>query len=480
MTTARVHDVAVIGAGVAGLAAATRTASLGLATIVFDELPSPGGQIYRAITTTPLRRPEVLGGDFWHGAAIVRAFQSSGAEYLPGVSAWAIERNADGTFGIGVSGGRRGTRIAETFTARALIIATGAIERPFPFEGWTLPGVIAAGGAQALLKTSALVPSGRVVLAGCGPLLWLTAWQMQNAGVAIECVLETIPRGRLAEAMRHAPGFMFSSYLARGLELVRTVRRRALVVEHVEALRAHGEARIASVRYSVDGRWSELAADVLLISQGVVPHLHLPAALGCELRWNEGQACFEPIVDAWGGSSVENVFVAGDAAGIGGSHAADARATLAAIAVANALGRIDAARRDADAAAPRRALAAALRGRAFLDALYRPTDSFRRPRGPTLVCRCEEVRADDVREAVRLGGTTPAAAKAATRCGMGRCQGRLCSLTLVELVADEFGCSPADLGYPRVRFPVKPVTLAEVAGWRSEPEAERAVNREIG
>ena len=218
-----------------------------------------------------------------------------------------------------------------------------------------------------------------------------------------------------------------------------------------------------------------MAADALVLSHGVVPNLHLAAALGCEIAWNPTQASFEPIVDAWGGTTIGNVFVAGDGAGVAGVEAAIARGRLAALAAANALGRIDAARRDAEAEAPLRAVAHGLRGRAFLDVLYRPADAFRRPDGDTLACRCEEVTARAVRDAVRAGATDVDALKVATRCGMGPCQGRFCALTACEIVADERGVSPADVGHPRVRFPVRPVTLAEVASWPATPGAERAV-----
>jgi len=475
--SARIHDVAVIGAGPAGLAAATTTASLGLATIVFDESPSPGGAIYRALTTTPVRRPEVLGPDYWRGGNLVRAFQSSGAEYLPATSVWAVARRDDGVFDLGVTGGRPTARIAGTFAARSLLIATGTLERPFPVPGWTLPGVVTAGGVQTLLKSAALVPEGRVVFAGCGPLLWQVAWQCLNAGASIDLVLETIPRGRLAEAMRHAPGFMFSGYLARGLELVRTVRRRARVIEHVEALEAQGDGRIERVRYAVDGAWQQVDADALVLSHGVVPNVHLAAALGCDLVWNETRASFEPIVDAWGGTAIGNVFVAGDGANVAGVDAGVARGRLSALAAANALGCIDATRRDAEAEAPRRALGQALRGRAFLDVLYRPADAFRRPVSETLVCRCEEVNARELREAVQAGAGDFAELKVRTRCGMGPCQGRFCALTACEIVAEARGVSPAQIGHPRVRFPVRPVTLTEVAAWPANDIADRAVDR---
>ncbi len=108
---------------------------------------------------------------------------------------------------------------------------------------------------------------------------------------------------------------------------------------------------------------------------------------------------------------------------------------------------------------------------------HRPADCFRVPRGDTVVCRCENVTAQRVIEALRLGASGPNQVKAFTRCGMGPCQGRFCGLTVTELVARERRISPEAAGYFRLRWPVKPITLAELASAPSSPEAERAVVR---
>src|SRR5690606_36021433 len=177
------------------------------------------------------------------------------------------------------------------------------------------------------------------------------------------------------------------------------VRRRVEVVEHVERLEALGESRVSGVRFRSGGRERQREATTLVVSHGVVPQLDVASALGCELRWNERQACYEPVLDAHGGTTREHLWIAGDAGGIAGADAAQARGTLAALAAANALGQIDASRRDREAESPLHELRRALRGREFLDALYRPPAWLRRPSGSTLVCRCEEVSAQVVRDA---------------------------------------------------------------------------------
>ena len=174
-------DVAVVGAGPAGLAAATRCARLGLATTLFDEQSAPGGQIYRGITDAPAERVALLGADYARGAALVDAFRATAAAYVPARRCGRRERCPMATIELGVSHSgapaAAATPTTQIVRARAVILATGAQERPFPIPGWTLPGVMSVGGAQILLKTAGLVPQGRVVIAGSGPLLWLAAGQ---------------------------------------------------------------------------------------------------------------------------------------------------------------------------------------------------------------------------------------------------------------------------------------------------------------
>ncbi len=154
MTIRDAYDVAVVGAGPAGLAAATLAARAGLATVLFDEQPAAGGQIYRAAGITPLRAGSVLGDDYWRGRGLIEAFAASGAQHVPGATVWSLSRERE----IGVTHGGA----ARIVRATRVILATGAIERPFPIPGWTMPGVMTVGAAQILLKTAGLKPDGKV------------------------------------------------------------------------------------------------------------------------------------------------------------------------------------------------------------------------------------------------------------------------------------------------------------------------------
>lgn len=470
-------DLLVVGAGPAGLAAATLAAGLGVDTVLLDEQPAPGGQIYRAITTTPVTDKNILGEDYWHGASLVGPFKQSGARYVPGATVWAVAEHTaphpDKGFEVAYSVAGE----ARVVHARRLLLATGAQERPFPIPGWTLPGVITAGAAQILLKTSGVVPADRTVLAGSGPLLYLVAWQYLNAGVKIDALLETTPSGRMGQAMSKVWGFLRSPYLGKGLKLLRAVKAAVPIVKGVTSLEALGDGKLQSVRYTAGGVTKTLPAEQLMLHQGVVPNVNLSRAVGAEHRWNDALDCWEPQVDAWGLTTVDGIGMAGDGAGIAGALAAEHRGRLAALQAAHLLGRIDAARRDSEAVAPREALARAVRGREFFDALYKAPDAFRRPTGDTIVCRCEEVTAAQVRETVKLGCSGPNQMKAFLRCGMGPCQGRFCGLTVAEIIAEERGVPTKEVGYYRLRFPTKPLTLGELASLPQTDDSRQAVVR---
>lgn len=470
-------ELLVVGAGPAGLCAAAAAAALGVDTLLLDEQQAPGGQIYRAITTTPVTDKGILGDDYWHGASLLAPFKASGARHEPGATVWSVSRMTAPDPGAGFEVGYSVKGEARLLHARHILLATGAQERPFPIPGWTLPGVITAGAAQILLKSAGLVPGGRTVLAGCGPLLYLIAWQYLNAGVRIDRILETTPPGRLRQALPHVFDFLRSPYFGKGLKLVREVKAAIPIVKGVMGLKALGHDRLESVQYTVGGRTETLAADQLMLHQGVVPNVNLSRAAGVEHEWNPAMDCWQPRVDVWGATSVPGIGIAGDGAGIAGARAAECRGLLAALNAACVLGHVDTAQRDQDARPYWKVLERAVRGRAFFDALYKAPDAYRRPTGDTIVCRCEEVTAEQVRQTVALGCTGPNQMKAFLRCGMGPCQGRFCGLTVSELIADERGVPVADVGYYRLRFPTKPLTLGELAALPQTEESRQAVIR---
>jgi len=331
-------ELAIIGAGPAGMAAAVLAAEFGVETALIDEQASPGGQIYRGIERSRPNSP--LGPDDLAGRDLVAALRANRVEYRPSTTLWHID--PDGALYLETNGR------SEVLTAYRILLAIGAFERPVPIPGWTLPGVMAAGAAQILLKSADLVPEGRAVLGGQGPLLYLVAAQLARAGAPPIALLETTPwENHLAAARQLDKVWAGRRILAKGLGLIFAVRRAGVPVRGgVRGLRAIGQRSLERVAW--DG--GELAADHLFLHEGVIPNVQVSLALQLRHEWDESQLCWRPALDPWGQTSLPNIVIAGDGGGIAGAEAAALSGRLAALDAAAWLGHIGEPERDRRAA----------------------------------------------------------------------------------------------------------------------------------
>jgi octopine oxidase subunit A len=444
--------LAIVGAGPAGMAAAVLAAELGIEVALIDEQGAPGGQIYRGIERSQPNSP--LGTDYLAGRPLAAALRNSRVEYRPSTTVWHID--PEGVLYL-ESGGR-----TDLLTVHKILLATGAFERPVPIPGWTLPGVMGAGAAQILLKTGDLVPEGRAVLAGQGPLLHLFAAQLVRAGAPPIALFETTPLENYLKAARFA-GTLWAGrrMLFKGLGLMLAVKRAGIPVRRgVRGLRALGNRRFERIAWE----GGELAADHLFLHEGVIPNVQMSLALQLRHEWEEAQLCWRPTLDRWGQTSLPNIAIAGDGGGIAGAEAAALSGRLAALGVAVQLGRIGESERDRRALPIRQALDRELALRPFLDRLYRPPLSVLVPPDDNVIaCRCEEVTVGRIRQAVRLGAPGPNQVKAFTRCGMGPCQGRMCGPVVSAVMGDTLGKPIAEIGTYRPRAPYKPITVGALA-----------------
>jgi bacterioferritin-associated ferredoxin len=249
-------------------------------------------------------------------------------------------------------------------------------------------------------------------------------------------------------------------------------------IKGVQEFRALGEGRLQQIEYTLPGGGTQRAdAQVLLVHEGVVPSIHMTRALECEHVWSAQQSCFAPKLNEWGCTSRPGLYVAGDGAGIGGATAACARGEIAALGMALDAGALDAGRAQSAAAPLRADLAGMLRLRPMLDALYPPRPNICSPADDTIVCRCEELTAGDIRKAADLGQPGPNQIKSFTRAGMGPCQGRQCGYTIANILAEKQQRPVADVGFYRIRPPLKPLTLGELASLDLEEDVKGAATK---
>ena len=439
------------------MAAAIAARRYGLNVMVVDEQPMPGGQIWRSVDAAH-RRDTILGAAYVDGRAVAASFRASGAIYEPETQLWQIEEG----FRAYVSR----DRVPKVIHADSLVLATGAQERPVPFPGWTLPGVLTVGAAQILLKSAGEIATDPVWIAASGPLPLLYASQLLRAGGRIAGYIDTTPAGQWRAALRYLPQALWSAgEIMKGLGWIAQLRASGVpIFKGVTDLEAIGDERIEEVRFrSRTGKAQSRPANVLFVHEGIVPSIHTAASLGCTMVWSDRQDCFHPIVDDWGETSSDGVFIAGDGAGIAGAKAALLRGELVGIRIAHRRGRLLSSEADHIAAPVRRKLQRELAVRPFLDALFKPRRKVFLPSENTIACRCEGVTAAEVRNLARLGRPGPNQVKSSSRCGMGPCQGRQCGYTVTRILAEAQGRSPGDVGYYHVRPPLKPVTLGELA-----------------
>lgn len=452
-------DIAVIGAGPSGMAAAMRVAKAGVSVVLLDEFPEAGGAVWRGLANASGERKQRMIRDYSVGFEMLERFSGKALEHKRGAKVWEVSRDRVISYSQG--------EMAKQLTARRIILATGALERPMPFPGWTLPGVMTAGAAQIMLKTSRPVPAGQVVMAGSGPLLYLVATQLLEAGHPPEAIIDTTPRKNRHRALRHLP-MRTSAWasIAKGLSWQRKLRRAGVNI-HRDAckLKAHGEIEVREIRFQSRGQSFGLPCTTVLIHAGLVPNVQLSRAIGVEHVWAPRGLAFCPRTDDMGRTDIDGILIAGDGAGIAGAEAAVHSGVLAALAALEGLADVP---KD-EVAQETAALKHHLCLRPFLNTRFAPGPEFLCPEEDTIVCRCEGVTAGQVRRLVKRGSHDPNAVKSLSRAGMGPCQGRYCGLTVSQLMAEARGISPAEAGYFRLRSPIKPVTLAELAGLE-EPE----------
>lgn len=384
-----VHDLAVIGGGPAGIAAAATAAEMGRSVVLIDESPRPGGQIWRHVSRHAL--PRVAAG--W-----LHRLDKSGARVLTGTAVVDVEKCTEGFTLLTTTG---------SIDARTIIIATGARERFIPFPGWTMPGVTGVGGGQALLKAGATMKDRHIIVAGSGPLLLPVAAALTRAGAHVSHIVEQASTARVvgfAASLVRTPSRIAQAMSYRA----QSFGSRYMTGAWVTFAEGGSSVRAAGL---TDGRrtWTE-PCDMLCVGYGLVPSTELARLLGCETR--NGAV----ITNADRRTTIDGVYAAGEQVGVAGVDAALAEGQIAA---QSASGAVPSAR----------LVRAVARERAFaqrMDVAFELRPELRQLATPdTVVCRCEDVTLGEIARCESMRE-----AKIHTRAGMGPCQGRVCGPAL--------------------------------------------------
>ena len=462
----REFELVIVGAGPAGIAAAVEAEKAGIGVAVLDEQARPGGQVFRQ----PPEGLEITGEDTRSrkspGAGLLREFEQSRDrfDYCCHTLVWGIFPNSSEVACLH-------DRKSYSIRYRKLFLAAGAYERPVPFPGWTLPGVMTSGGAQHLIKSQGVLPGENILLAGTGPLQLALASQILAAGGRVAAILEASDIHNWPRLMRAAFGHWgLLSEAARYL-LAITKAGIPLLRRHVliEA-RGNGEVQEAVIA-EVDRDWrykpgsqKTLKVDAVCVGYGFVPSTELSRLATCEHRFEAESGGWVPVRNACMETSIAGIYCAGDCSGVGGRLVAVEEGRIAGISVAQSLGRLSAQQAARLTQPCLRRLKRMARLRRELDRISLPGPGLHElARSDTPICRCQDVTLGEIQEAIMRGVNDLNELKRMTRIGMGQCQGRMCGPGLQSILVGRQGAPPQVVHYLNSRPPVRPLPLKSLA-----------------
>jgi thioredoxin reductase len=427
---------------------------------LLDGYPRPGGQYYRLpperLLSRATRRQQ-------EGLRLWQSTLDAGVEILPERVVWNLTHER-----VLIIAGPHGRG---TIRAGAVIVASGAYERLVPFPGWTLPGVMTSGAAQALLYQG-VQPGRRVLLAGCGPLQWTTAAEILEAGVEVAAVLEGSPL--YPQVFEHLSG-MWGQW-GRAMEgthaLVTCARHGVPFRRGWGILAALGKTEVEGALIArLDAGWRpipgterEVICDTICLGWGFVPFNALSRLAGAEQAWSAGLGGEVPVRGKDFETSAPGIYAIGDGAGTGGYRMAMLEGQVAGTSAAARLGHID-----GKAWVEMHRLQPAIeRERAFqrlYAAAFTPGPGvYELAKEDTILCRCEGARLAALKQAVAGGAATTAEVKAVTRCGMGECQGRVCGQAVAQITARLTGQTVEQVGLFTPRPPVFSLPVERLSG----------------
>lgn len=475
-------ELAIIGAGPAGLAAAEIAVSHDISVQIIDEQSRCGGQIYRQPPNAFSVRNWLPGKQYRVIRSLVnRVQQREGIE-------WQLETTVLGVLPLREGNGYRYRLVLNRhgvtyqLDAKSVLIAAGCYDMPVLLPGWNLPGVMATGGIQAFVKSQQLVPGERFLFAGTHPLQLIVADQIQQAGGQVVGILFAQPLSAMLTvlrspllALRHADKLLYM------LSVILHLRKKRIPIRFSRtAVQAEGDGRLQQVSIApldragnIDPRRRDtVACDRLGLCFSFLASSELARQAGAQSRWSAADGGWLITHDSWMTSSQPGLYVAGETTGVAGADAAMQEGRLAGLGVALALGRLTPEAAATAAAPVRRKLHSINRFAGLLKQLSCPDEKLLMNllSEDTTLCKCEEVTLREFNACLEENPyySSANAVKLNSRTGMGLCQGRYCNHYVSRLLAARRGVAVAEAGAFTPRFPAKPVRIGDFL----EPDKE--------
>ncbi|MCE0495263.1 NAD(P)/FAD-dependent oxidoreductase [Vibrio salinus] len=449
------HNVVIIGAGPAGMSAAIALVEQGIHPTVIDENSKSGGQIYRQQPENFTRtKKQLYGFDAKEAEQALKNWQTieDKITYLPRHMVWNASGQTLCLF----------DEVNSTYKEIAwdsLIIATGATDRILPFKGWTLPGVYTLGAAQIALKNQGCTIGSDVVIAGNGPLLYLLAWQYLKAGANIKAILDYssfADQCKSSLKLIHAPKVML-----KGLYYLASLKRAGVKIIHNARLNeAEGDNKVTGIKWNnskAPEQTHHITCNAIAFGYGLRSETQLADLLGCQFHYHPIHHDWLPVLNEQQ-TSIPDLYMTGDNSGISGVYAAQISGKKAANQILNKLG-LPVSNKKAKKL-NRQLNHLKIFSHGLAQAFPFPELWAQDVSDDTVVCRCENITAGDIRTAIKTKNCTEInQLKAHSRSGMGRCQGRVCSTAIRELLAYETNNNSQNVGRIRSQSPLKPIPI---------------------
>ena len=459
------YHVIIVGSGMAGLAAANILSMHGLEVLLVDDNAQAGGQL--------LRKPAHITGQKWRfapdrreqrGRQLVEQLKRSRVQFFSSSQVLGIfpERTLLVEF--------TNNTISEC-QADAIILATGAREKQLPFKGWTLPGVMATGAAQILMKSFGMFPGRKPLIGGVGPLMLTLASEMLINGGQVRGLLDQSAFLEKIKILAAEPA-TWPKLIEGAFHLSQIAFARVPIMQSVRIIEAKGRRELEAVVYvrtDADGRIVEgteksCTTDTLAVGYGFSPNIELPQQAGCSISYDADKGGWSVDVDQSMTTSVPDIYAVGEITGIAGAAKSLIEGQIAAWKILLNAGRVDRRRYAERTQRLKHQRYQQVRFGRCLNQLCRlPPDCYADIPAETIVCRCEEITIGEIRAQLSRGLATMNGIKRATRCTMGRCQGRTCGPMISDMIAAFTGQPPATIGCPSSRAPIKPVPLGVLA-----------------
>ena len=463
-------ELLIVGAGPGGLAAAVAAAESGAQVLIIDERPQAGGQYFKQLAEShhPLQQQDK---QFRQGQALIKKTKQANIELLNATTVWGGFVDEQGMLEIGIL--QNDHDRARILKPKQLIVATGAYEQPLPVPGWTLPGVMTTGAAQTLARSYRVSPGKRVLVAGNGPLNLQVACELLHGGADVVAVVESSPSPwqrwlKALHTARSAPNLILQ-----GWRYLKQLRHHQVSIFYQHALtqvegkqQAEGAiiARIDEQGTPITAQHRQFQVDVVCMNYGFLPSNELLRLLGCKQYPTTTPGYLMTECDDQGRTSIDKIFVVGEAGRINGAQVALLQGRLAGWSAAKALGYAIPSQSSAKFKKAQRQLHRQKRFQQRLWSLFSsPALDFQFAKEDTLLCRCEEVSFAQINQLLDQGITRLGTLKRLTRAGMGRCQGRYCTGFLLQLLDKRLQQHAQADNYFAPQLPIKPIPAIALA-----------------